>query len=154
MIKVFYQAHGQVGERRVALTTQQIADAVLANWDMRTINSPSVQIDFDADASDPECTSNCCALMFHDMFDIKVFSYGSYNMVTSYHSKGLYLNAEENNLVYDIAVWVKDAVETAVGDLDALNDGFVYCDLKADGWLEKWLHATYPESEFEVVNNS
>jgi hypothetical protein len=104
MIKVYYQAHGQVGERRVALTTQQIADAVLANWDMRTINSPSVQIDFDADASDPECTSNCCALMFHDMFDIKVFSYGSYNLDTSYHSKGLYLNAEENNLVYDCAV--------------------------------------------------
>ena len=45
-------------------------------------------------------------------------------------------------------------METAVGDLDALNDGFVYCDLKSDGWLEKWLHATYPESEFEVVNNS
>ena len=38
--------------------------------------------------------------------------------------------------------------------LDALNDGFVYCALEADGWLEKWLHATYPESEFEVVNNS
>lgn len=152
MIKIYRQSTPN-GERRVALTTQQIADAVLANWDLHEMNCTPVQIDFDADASDPHRTTNCCALMFHDMFDVKVFSYASYNMESSYHSTSLYLNAEENNLVNDHAVWVKDAVETAVGDLDALNDGLIYCDLVADSWLEKWLHATYPESEFEVVNN-
>lgn len=153
MIKIYCQSTPNC-ERKVALTTDQLIKAVLDNWSLAELNCQPVQIDFDADASDPHRTTNCCALMFHDMFDIKVFSYGSYNMESSYHSNSLYLNAEENNLVDDHAAWIKDAIETAVGDLDANNGGLVFCDLVADSWLETWLHANYSDAEIEVVNNS